>query len=941
MNRRVLLALVLFWLVSSTDARLAAQVSRGSTPTPPGAAASDAAETVRIRELLQRIEQAARNGTADAYAALLTPAADRTRATDFVSSVFKPGSTRLLMIERERLTLNRTVSRTVAYRVVVDMFAEYGDSARVATLQFEMEPQPDGLPWRLADQDSLSSVDKLFRLSVSKVSQFEAHNFVVTAEDLQLTLVDGVVFRVDTSEGPTGLVLLGTGDLRFSPAPDTEKGQVRIFAGDSTLTTRFDGIYLRFNDVKRHADLSQLTARPTDPRMLKRAEQLFREESAKSFVIDLADLSREAWSLLPGEGDFLAEIRTKKYGTLTYARSSDEPEDIAFFERRRSRNIAVYASTRKLAERGRFYDEDALAAYDVLNYDLDLNLDPERLWLDGAATMRLRVKRTVAAQLTIRLADSLVVRSIESDRFGRLFGLRARGQNAILISLPLSMMPESEISLTIEYAGRLAPQAPDRENIGLQQDAPQGFGSGSDLSNLPAVQRGEPNFVYSNLTYWYPQAPITDYATALMHITVPSPYVVVGSGKVDPKSPLFVTAVGSQPGKLYMFRAERPVRYLSFVVSKFEKGEGTTVAFAPRTLPPSTVPPRVSGAGIVMVAQNAPPRPEPPPPVFTSLAIDVEANPRQASHGREHVARATEIARFYDSVIGDIPYDSFTMALTEWTTPGGHSPGYFAILNQPLPAAAGTLTYRNDPAAFDNFPEFFVAHELAHQWWGQAIGWRNYHEQWLSEGFSQYFAALYAGHARGPEAFGSVIRYMRKWAVDASDQGPVFLGYRLGHIRNDGRVNRALVYNKGGVVLHMLRRYLGDEAFFAGLRRFYADWRYRKAGTDDLRVAMEATSGKPLDRFFERWIYNQALPSASLSTRVEGQQLQVRIEQKQTDLFDYAVTLSLNYADRPAATVTIPVSERVTDATIPLQGTLREAELDRNDGLLVDIQRLP
>ena len=184
--------------------------------------------------------------------------------------------------------------------------------------------------------------------------------------------------------------------------------------------------------------------------------------------------------------------------------------------------------------------------------------------------------------------------------------------------------------------------------------------------------------------------------------------------------------------------------------------------------------------------------------------------------------------------MADAPYDSFTLAVTESDLPGGHSPAYFAMLNQPLPQTP--FVWTNDPVSFQSYPSFFIAHELAHQWWGQAIGWKNYHEQWLSEGFAQYFAALYAERERGPEQFAAVLRQMRRWAIDTSPQGPVYLGYRLGHIKADGRVFRALVYNKGAMVLHMLRRLMGDEAFFAGLRDFYATWRYNKAGTDDFRV---------------------------------------------------------------------------------------------------------
>ena len=97
-----------------------------------------------------------------------------------------------------------------------------------------------------------------------------------------------------------------------------------------------------------------------------------------------------------------------------------------------------------------------------------------------------------------------------------------------------------------------------------------------------------------------------------------------------------------------------------------------------------------------------------------------------------------------------------------------------------------------------------------------------------------------------------MLRQMRRWAIEQSPQGPVYLGYRLGHIKGDGRVFRALVYNKGAMVLHMLRRLVGDEAFFAGLRQFYATWQFRKAGTDDFRVAMEKASGRDLTRVLRR-----------------------------------------------------------------------------------------
>ena len=230
--------------------------------------------------------------------------------------------------ERERLRVTRAGVEGVFFRLIVDVFAEYGSKARVATWQLETERASDGR-WRITSQERLSSVENLYRLALNRARQFDARNFTVKAEDLELTLVEGTVFTVDTDAGTTGLVLIGHGEMRFRPTPETEQGQVRIFSGDSAIEGRFDAAYLRMGALEPHASLSQLVERPVDARDLRRAEQIFREESSKSFVIDLGDLSRDPWSLLPSGGDFLAEVRTRRYNTLTYARSESEPEDIS------------------------------------------------------------------------------------------------------------------------------------------------------------------------------------------------------------------------------------------------------------------------------------------------------------------------------------------------------------------------------------------------------------------------------------------------------------------------------------------------------------------------------------------------------------------------------------------------------------------------------------
>ena len=188
-------------------------------------------------------------GDPTAYLALLTENADRGRAGNFATAIFKPGATRVVFLQRERLTLTRTVTRTVAYRVIVDMFAEFGDSARVDTLQFEAEPRADGA---LADCRSGLAVivEQAVRLSMNAHRQFEAQNFVVRAEDLDADARRRTVFRIDTAPGRPGWCCSAPATCASHPAPETEQGQVRIFAGDSARSmSRFDAAYLRSGEV--------------------------------------------------------------------------------------------------------------------------------------------------------------------------------------------------------------------------------------------------------------------------------------------------------------------------------------------------------------------------------------------------------------------------------------------------------------------------------------------------------------------------------------------------------------------------------------------------------------------------------------------------------------------------------------------------------------------
>ena len=150
---------------------------------------------------------------------------------------------------------------------------------------------------------------------------------------------------------------------------------------------------------------------------------------------------------------------------MTYARSSAEPEDIQLFDRENNRTISIYPSQRKLASRGRFYDEDAKADYDVLDYYVDTTFVPGREWIQGRTRLQMRIRAAQTATVSLRLAESLTVQSVSSEELGRLLHLRVRNQNTIVVNLPAPVLRDQILTINTIYSGPLVAQRPDREAL--------------------------------------------------------------------------------------------------------------------------------------------------------------------------------------------------------------------------------------------------------------------------------------------------------------------------------------------------------------------------------------------------------------------------------------------------------------------------------------------
>ena len=424
------------------------------------------------------------------------------------------------------------------------------------------------------------------------------------------------------------------------------------------LRTPFDAAFLRLNPGEFESRLSDQSLSPVhaDARTTRDAHAVFRESVGNAFSVDLEDLSPEFWSLVPLPGDLLAEVRTRRFGTLTYTRSSNEPEDISLFNRSRRRNVSVYASRARLESRGPFFNEDDDQPFDVLDYNVDGSLVPDRLSFDARARLRVRVRAAGgASSINLKLARTLAVRSVSSDS-GPLLFLRVRNQDTLVVNLPGLLAQGTAFTVNVAYAGRIEPQSLDQEVIGSPQRVPV-------AQDDRVIVEPERSFLFSNRGYWYPQTGVSDYATATIRLALPPAFAAVCTGDKAGGSPVTIKGASGEPRSLFVFAAAQPVRYLACAVSRLFPMETRTVALVDEARPAAAAR---GGAR------------------YTELTLAAYATARQRGRARELIQRSQEIATVYAGILRDVPYPGFTLAVLESFVPGGHSP---AVLRGTEPAA--------------------------------------------------------------------------------------------------------------------------------------------------------------------------------------------------------------------------------------------------------------
>jgi aminopeptidase N len=178
-----------------------------------------------------------------------------------------------------------------------------------------------------------------------------------------------------------------------------------------------------------------------------------------------------------------------------------------------------------------------------------------------------------------------------------------------------------------------------------------------------------------------------------------------------------------------------------------------------------------------------------------------------------------------------------------------------------------------------------VAHEIAHQWFGNAVTEKDWDDVWLSEGFATYFALLFTEHYQGRDAFVAGLRRARETVFNLEEKDPK-LAVIHDNLSDMTKVLNRLVYQKGGWTLHMLRGLIGTETFWAGIQDYYRRYMNGNASTDDFRRVMEEHSGKDLAWFFDQWLKRPGSPVVEGHWSFDSASRKVKIELAQKQASD-------------------------------------------------------
>ena len=280
-----------------------------------------------------------------------------------------------------------------------------------------------------------------------------------------------------------------------------------------------------------------------------------------------------------------------------------------------------------------------------------------------------------------------------------------------------------------------------------------------------------------------------------------------------------------------------------------------------------------------------------------SVPVTYYVAPGREEEARRAFGNTPKMIEFFERAIGvPYPYAKYAqVAVSDFIFGGMENTSATTQTADTLHDARAHLDFKSDP---------LVAHELAHQWWGDLLTCRDWAHAWLNEGFATYFEALWCEENLGADEFAWNLRQDREGYLDEDANR-----YRRPIVCNRYRTPIELfdrhLYEKGSLVLHMLRRVTGDDLFFKSLNLYCTRHRGANVITQDLQRAFEDTTGRNLDFFFDQWVYKEGHPEIEVSSSFDEKKKLLSLTVKQThktgdtivSAFSFPVTIALMDAE--------------------------------------------
>jgi aminopeptidase N len=366
---------------------------------------------------------------------------------------------------------------------------------------------------------------------------------------------------------------------------------------------------------------------------------------------------------------------------------------------------------------------------------------------------------------------------------------------------------------------------------------------------------------------------------------------------------------------LFTFRVTAPEKYKVVAVGDFKGTEQISDRRMMSTYSSSTpLPTKVAVIGIAEMLWKE-------EATINGVKITSAVYPEKSTESFSDLAVAPKILKFYEQLLG--PYEFEKLMNVQSTT------RYGGMEN------AGCIFYDENALNGKGTAEELIAHEIAHQWFGNSLTETDWGHLWLSEGFATYMTNVYMEQMYGIQRFNKQMNLERSAVLSYSkrDINPlVDTGQR-----DPNDLLNTNTYKKGSWVLHMMRCKLGDSIFFKGLKDYYNAFRLSNADSDDLKFSFEKSSGIDLGSFFEDWLYKKGHPILRTSLQ-KGSGINVlHIEQTQEEVFQFDLTISFSLKNGIEKELTITVSKRDEKIKLPDFGMkIMSYKLDPNTELLFE-----